>query len=741
MTRKIEQMSPPFQDGARGGESPDDGRPVALDFASAFDAAGFGVVITDPRQADNPIVRVNPAFLALTGYAADDVIGRNCRFLQGPGTDPVAVAEIHAAIEEGQPINRVLLNYRKDGTPFWNKLTLSPLRASSGDLIGFVGIQSDVTDQRRREDEAKVWETRLQSLLDHIPGFLFQRVQRPGRAPEFLYCSNSLNRLLGLPNTSLSYAEFLSHIHPDDVDQVNSTVVVSGETFSPSKLTYRMLTASGQEIWIQGAATPREGEGGATVWDGWGMDVTSERLANTRLAYLTHHDLLTGLENRARFERGVDEAVKSFDQRLERLVLYSVEIDEFEEIRDALGQSVAEALLRAVGQRLAAFVGPTGRVGRLGEAQFGVLEARNTRSPPETGARLQADLMRPIGAEGRVLKIQPDIGLAFLPGGEGDRWPHGGVARELIKRAELARIEGRRTTPGLPTVYSREFDDRIADRVKLRQSLHRAVANGEFEVHYQPLVDLRGRKIVGAEALVRWRHPELGLQRPDVFIPLAEESGLIVPLGEWVLEQAMRQALHWDRPEFGSPKIAVNVSGAQLKRSDFLGTVKRLLDLTKVDPARIELELTEGFLIGTTSQAVDALHGIRDLGVNLVIDDFGTGYSSFEYLKTLPFDKLKIDQSFIRHLVNDSNGAAIVRAIIEMARSLRLTVICEGIETRRQLEFLRRQGCETGQGYLFAPPLAADAFEGLLVSRRSGTPFAAFASPAALDALLGDAPG
>jgi EAL domain-containing protein (putative c-di-GMP-specific phosphodiesterase class I) len=270
--------------------------------------------------------------------------------------------------------------------------------------------------------------------------------------------------------------------------------------------------------------------------------------------------------------------------------------------------------------------------------------------------------------------------------------------------------------PGAYRVYSVAFDDRLRNRLALRQSLHRAIEGQQFELHYQPLVQLASGRIVGAEALVRWNHPELGTQRPDVFIPLAEASGMIVPLGAWAIKQAMRQGQLWKRPGVGAPRIAINISSIQLAKPGFIAAVEQALSETGADPRDFEFELTEGLMIEPSSETLAILTWVKSLGFGITIDDFGTGYSTFKYLRDFPVDKIKIDQTFVRQLAIDSSDASIIRSMIALSRSLGVQIVAEGVETAMQRDFLRDEGCEVGQGYFFSLPLTAEDFGWLLRS-------------------------
>jgi EAL domain-containing protein (putative c-di-GMP-specific phosphodiesterase class I) len=284
---------------------------------------------------------------------------------------------------------------------------------------------------------------------------------------------------------------------------------------------------------------------------------------------------------------------------------------------------------------------------------------------------------------------------------------------EYIKRCDVALYEAKRLGRGRYCHYSREIDHKVRNRMVLRQSMHNAVVAKEFVLYYQPLVDLRSGAIIGAEALVRWNHPTLGLQAPDRFIPFAEDSGLIVPLGAWVLETAMRQMNQW-QAAFGLARMAVNVSAKQISEPGFLETVARLLRETGTPAAAIDLELTEGTLIDFSPEMRERMDALRDLGLGISIDDFGTGYSSLKYLSAIPVNKIKIDRSFVRLMMNGESDASIIKAVILLGQTLNLEIVAEGIETPEQQRFLIAQGCRLGQGYLFSKPVPAEAFGALL---------------------------
>ena len=323
---------------------------------------------------------------------------------------------------------------------------------------------------------------------------------------------------------------------------------------------------------------------------------------------------------------------------------------------------------------------------------------------------MMRSLAQPLLVGREALVIEACVGTVVLAPDDLTDLSADGAAAELMKRAAIALSAANRAGPGTHRLYDEDLDHRTRYRMMLRHSLRGAIDQDQFELHYQPLVDLQSSRIVSAEALIRWHHPELGLLRPDLFISLAEETGLIGPLGEWVMRTAMHQLNAWESKGHAPPRVALNISSVQVKLPDFVEGVKRALAETGADARRFDLELTEGILLECSPETLSALAELKSLGFELAIDDFGAGHASLQYLRNFPIDKIKIDQIFVRQLVEDSSDAAIIHAITSLAHSLKLGLVAEGIETAEQRDILREQGCTTGQGYFFSLPLAAEDF-------------------------------
>jgi diguanylate cyclase (GGDEF)-like protein/PAS domain S-box-containing protein len=686
---------------------------------AALAATSCSVLITDPAQHDGAIIYANDAFTALSGYAREEVIGRNCRFLQGPDTDKQTCDDIRAAIAAGTSIQRSILNYRKDGTPFWNDVTIDPVRDGAGRITHYVGVQH-VADLAQMTVAAQAEaESRLASIANHIPGYVYRRIMRTDGTIEVLYISPSLRQLLGVHETEVRVV-FYDHVHPDDHEGLITAIRNSAANMSIFREEFRLVSADGVSHWMRSDAPPRRMANGDIVWDGLAIEISAEKRWESEIAKQAFRDPLTGLLTRTAWRNALDLQLNASTHQASRCGVVYIDIEGFSALNDRLGQALADAVLYETAQRLAkavaAFVG-TGA--RLGGDEFAVLiPACATEDALLSAARAVGyALAAPMQIGGQDVAIRTCIGAALGQNREPAEVADRDRGSELTKQAELALRWAKQAGRHDPIVYSRERDDRFQNQNVLAQSLEQAIANDDLELHYQPLVDLASGHIVSAEALVRWRHRTLGVQRPDLFIPLAEKLGLIGQLGHWVLVRAMRQHRQWQEAGLAPPQIAINVSGNQLLDPAFIGSVEQALRSTGASARNFEIELTEGVLIEPSPQVLASLDALRTMGFTLTIDDFGSGHATFRYLREFPVDKLKIDQIFVRKLVLDSTDALIIRAIISLARSMGLAFVAEGIETQMQREFLQREGCVIGQGYLFSMPLLAEDFAWMLANR------------------------
>ncbi len=430
-----------------------------------------------------------------------------------------------------------------------------------------------------------------------------------------------------------------------------------------------------------------------------------------QLSHLANYDALTGLPNRTLFEDRLHQALARARHTRRPVAALAVRLENVRQVSGALGRHVGDALLRETGARLAGALRPGDTVARLSGANFGVILADLARSQDVTLVvrRLLDDIPEALVVEGEKIVLALRVGVAVYPADGED-------GEALLRNAELALHEAGEEPVEHLAFYSAELGEQTKERHRIEQELHGAIERGELMLHYQPVVELATRRVVGLEALLRWDNPKLGAVPPDKFIPVAEQTGLIVPIGEWVLETACRQAMRWADAGLPDLRIAVNVSARQLHDVGFVERVHAVLQTAGFDPKRahLALEITESELMHDAEQAVVLLRQLKDMGLLIYIDDFGTGYSSLNYLRRLPVDVLKIDQSFVRDLGQAAEGLAVVKAIIALAGSLGLEVVAEGVETRRQRDILRKLRCRLGQGYFFSRPRPAGDVEALL---------------------------
>lgn len=542
-----------------------------------IESSSNGIVVTNARTGDMPVVYVNPTFERMTGYSADEILGKNCRFLQGGEYDlsnEDALTEIRKSIDNGSDVSVELRNYRKDGSPFWNDLYLSPTRNDSGEITHWVGIQNDISERKSIEHQ---------------------------------------------------------------------------------------------------------------------------------LAYNTTHDSLTQLPNRALLE---DRLIQNcqFALRYNRYVgVLFIDLDGFKRINNSLGHRTGDQILVAVARRLGELVRSRDTVARVGGNEF-VIALSDLAQGEDAQIKVEQvieALSRPYRIGNENLHLTASIGIAIT---DGDLCN----PTELIQQAGLALAQAKQLGHNTWQWFSKEMNTQANYRVKLRNQLQDAIDNEALTLFYQPLIDARTGQTKSIEALVRWQHPDQGLIPPSDFIPLAEETGQIIALGRWVLQQACRDMTRLHALGFRDCSIAVNVSPVQIRKDDFIDTVEKALQASGLQPQDLELEVVESAVLYDTDKVITTLQELRNMGVSIAIDDFGTGFSSLSYIKLMPANRLKIDISFIKEVIQNRRDAAITQGVISMAHHLSLEVVAEGVETEAQAAFLRRNNCDLLQGYLFSRPIPFD---------------------------------
>lgn len=542
----------------------------------ALESSGNGIIITDCLQPDNPVVYVNPAFERITGYSEVEAVGENCRFLQGNDHDQPGVSAVRQAIENREEARVILRNYRKDGTLFWNELYVAPVHTEDGSVTHFVGVQNDISEQKRAEE----------SLL-----------------------------------------------------------------------------------------------------------------------HMATHDALTGLPNRSLLQDRIGQAIAHAERTAREVAVLFLDIDRFKNINDSLGHAAGDALISILARRLRDAIRTADTVARVGGDEFVIVLTDINRESDITQVLpgLLAAIRQPMLVEGHELSVTASIGISA--------YPHDGRdATSLLKNADTAMYQAKEAGRNEFRFYAQAMNANAVDRLRLENDLRNAIKGDELVVFYQPQIEIETGRIVAAEALLRWKHPRHGLVSPLDFIPMAEETGLIVPIGEWVLRQVCSQIRSWDEAGLPSLVIAVNLSPRQFHQSGIVEMVATAMYDFDLPPNRLELEITESSLMRNPEEAALLLEELSQMGFSLSVDDFGTGYSSLGYLKRFPLNALKIDRSFVNDIESNQNSGSIAAAVIALAHSLGLKVVAEGVEKREQMEYLRSLNCDLVQGYLYGRPMPANEF-------------------------------
>jgi diguanylate cyclase (GGDEF)-like protein/PAS domain S-box-containing protein len=507
--------------------------------------------------------------------------------------------------------------------------------------------------------------------------------------------------------------ELVSGLADTEYGREHMAAIASREPFR--NLEYRAFDDNGDERWFCVSGQPMFDDSGRfTGYRGTGSDITARKITEQRVHHVAQHDVLTGLPNRSLLQDRLGQAVAYATRSGHPVWVMLIDLDRFKFVNDSMGHKAGDVLLMTVAARLRSSLRDTDTVARLSGDEFVVIVAQHEDQPltSDIVQRVMDSVAQPVMLGPREFFVTCSIGVAAYPS-------DGTPPESLIEHADIAMYRAKKLGRNNFQFYTPAMNEESLERVRIESALRNALERNEFVLHYQPQVDLKTGQIVGMEALIRWKHPELGMVPPSRFVGVAEDTGLIVPIGAWVMRTAAAQNKAWQDAGLGRLRVAVNVSARQFSAADLVPGIEQVLLDTGLDPCCLELELTESLFMSDVTPAVELLHRMKSLGVKLSIDDFGTGYSSFSYLSSFPIDVLKIDRSFVNDITHDANDAAIVASIIALAHNLRLSVIAEGVETAEQLDYLRHQGCDEMQGYYFSRPLPAQEFEQLLRQRHA----------------------
>lgn len=697
--RSVPPMSSPL--GVRG-----EHRLVGLQ--KAVDTMQLGVTITD---TEGRILYSNRADARMHGYEPHEVIGKDVRVYAPPGA---ARRLDRSELAELRSWQRETVNVRKDGSLFPVHLMSDVIRGMDGSVIGIVTTCEDITARKRAEEALRESEERYALAAKGANDGLWDWDLRKNS----VYYSARWKEILGHSDEEIgdSPQEWFSRVHPDDLAGLQTELKAHQDGRSGHfEHEHRLRRKDGSYRWVlvRGIAV-RDSDGTAYRMAGSLTDITDRKETEERLMYDALHDHLTGLPNRAFFLTLLDRSIRRAKRRSDyTFAVLFIDLDRFKLVNDSLGHGFGDQLLVELAERLKKCLRPGDVVARLGGDEFTVLldDIREPSDATRVAERILAELQAPFELGGNETFTTASIGIALGTGGHD-------LPEYILRDADTAMYRAKSRGKARYEMFDEAMHARAVAQLKLETDLRRALAREEFRVRYQPIVELNSGKITGFEALLRWEHPERGLVSPGEFIPVAEETGLIIPIGRFVLEKACRQTAQWQRkyPEYSDLSISVNLSVRHFQRPNLVEEVTEVLRLSGLLPSSLRVEITESVLMDDPEANKETIRALRKLGVQVQIDDFGTGYSSLSYLQRFSVDTLKIDRSFIA----GAETWDIVQTIVGLARDLGVDVIAEGVETEEQSRRLKALQCHRAQGYLFREPVDAETAERMLAASWRG---------------------
>ncbi|HYD59611.1 MAG TPA: EAL domain-containing protein [Noviherbaspirillum sp.] len=657
---------------------------------------------------------------ALTGYGVREFMDGIVHFeeLVHPDDWTMVRNAIYRALEYGRRYSIEYRIRRADGAERWVWEHGTGIRNAGGACIALEGFVQDITQRRQSEQALHEAERRYRSIFENAVEGIFQSTPDKG----YLAVNPALARMYGYasPQQMIDTLRDIEHQLYVDPGRRGEFLRLMCENGQVINFESQVRQRNGNVIWISENARAVRDAGGADgrilFFEGTVVEITERKVYEAKIRHQATHDALTGLPNRNLLADRLQQAIHHAQRDGGIAAVAFIDLDHFKFINDSLGHAVGDELLKVVAARLKSCMRAADTVARQGGDEFVIVlsNQKNVEAVTDTIRRIIAVVAEPSTVSGLELHVTCSVGISVYPADGHD-------AEMLLRNADSAMYKAKELGRNNFEYFAAEMNMHATQRLETLNSLRHAVANNEFVLQYQPKIDLASGGVVGAEALLRWHSPVRGMVQPGLFIPLAEESGLIIEIGAWVLRTACAQNVAWQRAGYPSIPISVNLSPRQLAREDIVDLVAGVLRETGLEPRYLELEITETVVMSDVDKSLVTLKRLKELGVKISIDDFGTGYSSLNYLKRFPVDTLKIDRSFVSDVATDQDDAAIVKAVISLAHILNLRVVAEGVEVDEQRRFLLENGCDEVQGYHFGRPVPFDAFARAWLDKRTAS--------------------
>ncbi|RFC40191.1 MAG: PAS domain S-box-containing protein/diguanylate cyclase (GGDEF) domain-containing protein [Candidatus Nitrotoga sp. CP45] len=673
-------------------------------FRATFEQAAVGIAHVG---LDGRWLRVNHKLCVITGCTEEELLTHDRPSITYPDDMSDELDSMQQLLAGEVPSSTKEIRYvRKDGSLVWVNLTCSLTRTSTGEPDYFIEVIEDITARKEATEQLRLFARIFDTINEGVvvtdssnnivsvnPAFSaitgYSATEAIGKNPRMLHS--------GLMDKSF-------------YDKMWQSIKKNGRW--QGEITDRRKNGESYVEWLS-ISTMKDAWGEFSHYIAVVSDISERKAAEERMVYIAQHDFLTNLPNRMMLHDRLAQAIAHAGREQRKVAVMFLDLDRFKGVNDTLGHLVGDKLLKVVAGRISSVARTSDTVSRLGGDEFAIMlpYVENTDDIATIAVKLLTSIAGPCVIDGNEIEVTTSIGISVFP-------EDGNDSESLIAHADAAMYQAKGNGRNNYQFFTHEMNRRSLERMAIKNKLSHALERNELFLLYQPQVNLQSGRIVGVEALIRWNHPVHGNVLPAQFIPIAEENGLIPPIGEWVLREACRQNQEWRKLGLAKITMAVNLSAVQFRQKNLGEIIKAILYESGLAPSGLELEITEGVVMQDAEAAILLLEDMKAMGLKLSVDDFGTGYSSLSYLKRFPIDKFKIDQSFVRDLATDTDDAVIVSTIISMAHSLKLKVIAEGVETLEQLAFLKQQGCDEIQGYYFSQPICAEELTKLLSTGR-----------------------